>query len=124
MAPLEQGEAEEYTNRGGEFTTIKKLVNPGQSVVVRLLDITKHFKTKYPVKDKEYCYRVKLERDGKGYLMDINGKDAIGQIMNCLHPNGFQAPLVPCFATFTRRTERKSYQSEIIITRGDELTLT
>ncbi len=117
MAPLDPGDYEAHYRADGTFTSFKKLVPPGQSVEVEVLDITKHRPTKYPVKDKDYCMRVSLRQGQVKYLMDINGGHAIGQFVAALYPKGPQGGLQPCRVKITRRTERSKAQSEVIIER-------
>src|SRR3990167_9501780 len=116
---IEKDDLKEYYGSSGDFITIRKLVNPGQKVQVRLIDFTRNYKTKYPIKDKEYNYRLTIEKDGKRYLLDLSGKDSIKQVVSALYPDGPDGELKPCFAIIERRTERKSYHGELQITRGD-----
>lgn len=122
MSPLEQDEVQEYYGSSGEFTSVRKLLGPGEKTTAKLLDLGRNYKTKFPIKDKDYNYRLTLEVDGKRMLLDMNGKDSIKQAIAVLYPNGPKAPLVPCFAILSRRTERKTYQGELVIERGDALS--
>lgn len=122
MSPLESEDLKEYYGSSGEFMTVRKLLKPGDSCQVKLLDLNRNYKTKYPIKDKEYAYRLTFDKDGKKYLMDINGKDVLKQLTDALYPKGEAGGILPCFATLARRTERKTYQSELTVERGDALT--
>ena len=122
MSPLGKEDVRAFEGGTGEFTSIRKLVNPGQKVTVKLLDIVKNHKTKYPIKDKDYSFRLTLEKDGKRLLMDMNGADTIRQVLAALYPNGSDGDIVPCFAIISRRTERKTFQGEMILERGDALS--
>ena len=118
MSPVEPSEAEGYYGSGGQFTSPRKLLQPGETKRVKLLDISKQSKTKYPIKDKDYCYRLSLQtEEGADLMMDMNGLSLIGQAMRALYPDGPTKPRVPCGASFHRRTERTTKQSELVITR-------
>lgn len=119
---IDPEDAQQFGGRGGEFVSIRELLKPGEKNTARLIDIGKNFKTRFPIKDKDYNYRITLEVDGKRKLLDLNGADSIGQMIAALYPNGPTQPLSPCFAVLSRRTERKTYQSELQVERGDTLT--
>lgn len=115
MSPLDAEDMKEYYGATGEFTSVKKLLKPGESKLVNLLDLARNYKTKFPIAGKEYGYRLTLEIEGKRMLMDMNGKDTIKQAVAALYPHGPTGELVPCQVTLTRRTERKTYEGELII---------
>jgi len=118
--PITSSEASEYYGVGGDFTSIKKLCKPGESVTVQLIDIVKNTRTKYPIKDKDYNYRVTMkDAQGRTLHMDLSGRDSIAQMVTALYPEGVDKALVPCAAKITRRTERKTTQSEMIVERTD-----
>ena len=122
--PIDPGEAKEFYGQDGKFLSIREL-KPGQSMAVKLFDIFKNFKTKYPCKGKDYNYRLVLVDDqGSKRLLDLNGRDSIRQAVNALYPEGPEGPLVPCHATLGRRTERKTTQAELTIERGEPLETT
>jgi len=121
MTPIDFEDAKGYYGRtDGEFTSIRKLIAPGESVEVQALDITKNHRTQFPIADKDYNMRVTLIHDGKQKLMDLNGAAAIRHFVTALYPNGPDKPLVPCKVKLTRRTERKKTESELLVERlGD-----
>ena len=120
MSPLDAGEAQSYYGHSGKFMTIRE-IQPGNSMVVRLQDISKNFKTKYPMKDKDYNYRVTLT-DASGQLrwLDLNGASAIRQFVTLLYAQGPDKPPVPCQAKLTRRAQRKTNESELLVEQVDE----
>ena len=118
MPPVESEEIEGYYSRGGDFTSPKKLLTPGETKRVKLLDLSKQHQTKYPIKDKDYCYRLSLQTEAGATLkMDMNGGNLISQVMRALYPDGPTKPMQPGWATITRRTERTTKQSELVVVR-------
>lgn len=119
---LEAEDLKEYHGRNGDFTTLRKLVKPGETVEVVCVDIARNHKTKFPIKDKDYGYRVTLEMTGVSgrLLLDLNGTNVISQFVSALYPQGESGGLQPCRVKITRRTERKLNQSEVVVERvGD-----
>ena len=117
---IDPTEAQEYYQGSGTFTSVRKLLKPGEKVTTQLLGLEKNFKTKFPLKGKDYSYRLSFEIDGQAYLMDINSRDLIGQALRALYPNGLDKGIEPCQAIFTRRVERRTTQSELQIERVEE----
>ena len=115
MAPLDPADVQAYVRSSGTFTSVRKLVKPGESVEVKLLDISKCFKTTYPIKDKDYTMRVTLEHQGQQLLLDCNGATLIGAFTAALYAHGPTAPPTPCRVRLTRRTERSKSQSELSV---------
>ena len=119
--PVDKEDALPFYGRDGQFTSIRKLVAIGQSAEFECLDISKHHKTNYPVKGKDYCFRVTLKGEGgQRLLLDLNGMSAIGQFLACLYPKGPEGPLVPCRVRLTRRAERRKAESELVVERVGE----
>lgn len=121
MAPLDPEDVKAYYGRLGQFTSIRKLVKPGETVEVKLLDIDKCFKTSYPIAGKDYTMRITLEHQGQQLLLDCNGATLIANFTSALYPNGADKPLVPCQVKLTRRTERTKNQSELVVEKVAEL---
>ncbi len=121
MAPILSEEAQEFYGASGGFTSIRKLCKPGEKITIKLLDMNKDINSKYKIKDKDYSYLVSLEKDGSRLRMNVNSKDLIRQLVDALYPDGPTKPISPCWATLTRRVERKSFESEASITRGEAL---
>ena len=118
MTPVDPGDVKDYYGkRDGQFTSIRKLLKPGDTITVQVSDISKSFQTNYPIKDKDYCMRVSLEFEGVKLLLDLNGAGAIRQFMTALYPDGPEGKLVPCSVMIYRKTERKQKESEIQVTR-------
>ena len=123
MTPIDSGDLQSFSGGSGQFTSIRKLLKPGENKKVKLLDWNKNTKTQYPIQGKDYCFEISLEVDGSRYLMSVASKDMIRQTVAAMYPNGTDKPLVPCWAVLGRRLERKTYESEGIITKGDPLPL-
>lgn len=117
MPPLDEQDVKQHYRGTGTFTSLRKLVQPGQSVEAEATDIAKNFKTAYPIKDKDYNMRVSLSMNGSPLLLDINGSSVIGQFVAALYPKGPTGPLVPCRVRITRLTERRKTQSEVQVER-------
>ena len=115
MAPLDPADVQAHVRSSGTFTSVRKLVKPGESVEVQLLDISKCFKTNYPIKDKDYTMRVTLEHQGQQLLLDCNGATLVGAFTAALYQQGPTAPPTPCRVRLTRRVERTKTQSEILV---------
>jgi len=115
---IDPEEASEFAGSDGKFFSIKRDMQPGDKMEVVLIDISKNTRTNYPIKDKDYAYRLTF-KDGSGQqrLLDMNGRDAIRQALAALYPNGLDQPMSPCKATLSRRTERKTNQSELELVR-------
>lgn len=115
MSPLDPADVQGYYGQQGKFMSIRD-IQAGQSVVVTIKDISKNFKTKYPMKDKDYNYRVTLV-DGEGQLrwLDLNGASAIRQFVTFLHQDGPEKPQTPCQVKLTRRAQRKTNESELMV---------
>src|SRR3990167_6221174 len=103
-------EASAYFNRtSGRFFNLSKDLEPGQSWLIDMVDVSENTKTKYPIPGKTFCYRfIFLDPQGETRLMDIAGADAIAQVFRALYPHGMAAGLQPGLATLTRRAERRS----------------
>lgn len=120
MSPLESDEVRQLYGGSGQFTSVKKLLKPGEKKRVQLLDINKNYSTKYPMKDKDYGYRVSLKtEEGEALILDCNSRDLVRQLNTALYPNGPDKEMVACWVTFHRRTERKSTQSELEVIREE-----
>lgn len=118
--PIEQQEAQEYYGKGGQYTTIRKLCKPGESVTAKLIDLNKDHKSKFPMKDKDYSYVISMEMDGTAMRMSVNSKSLLQQVIAALYPDGPSGKLQPCLAKISRRVERKTYESEAVITKITE----
>ena len=112
-------EASAYFNRtSGRFFNLSKDLQPGQSWLIDLVDVTENTKTKYPIAGKTFCYRLTfLDPQGETRIMDVNGSDAIAQVFRALYPNGHAGGLQPGLATLTRRAERSTKQANFSLTR-------
>ena len=124
---VDRSDFDRAKSAGAQFFKIRDL-KPGQNMEVDLLSMDKNTAVsnpKYCIKDKDYNYRVRLVDDqGVTRIMDINSPAAIGEFVRALYPDGFEGGLKPCKATLTRRSERKTTQSELQVVRaGEELVV-
>jgi len=103
------------------FFRLNQELKPGDSIRVKLFDINKNTRTKFPLKDKNYCYQVKFDQDGRTRLYDLNSFDAVRQALKVLYPNGTDKAMSPCYATITRRLQRPKKKSEVQIERVGDL---
>ena len=119
--PLEDGD-QGLLSGGGQFFKIRQL-KPGECMKVKLVSMLKNTNVSQPkfcIKDKGYNYRVAfVDEQGMSRIMDISSPAAIGEISRVLIQDGKD---VPCEATFTRRTERKTSQSELEVVRTGEVS--
>ena len=116
--PLDPEDAQQYYGSSGQFTNTRKLLQPGETMKVLVQDMSKNTTTKYPIKDKDYNYRVHFRTlEGKDLLLDTSGRDTIAQFVTALFPFGPSQPMQPCWVALTRRTERRTSQGELEITR-------
>lgn len=115
--PIESQEAQEFFGKGGQYTTIRKLCKPGESVTVKIFDLNKDTKSKFPMQGKDYSYVMSMEMDGNMLRMSVNSKSLLQQVVAALYPDGPSGKLQPCLAKISRRVERKTYESEAVITK-------
>lgn len=118
--PIDQQEAQEFYGKGGQYTTIRKLCKPGESVTVKIIDLNKDHASKFPMKDKNYSYVMSIDVDGTAMRMSVNSKSLLQQVIAALYPDGPSGKLQPCLAKITRRVERKTYESEAMVTKVAE----
>ena len=115
---VEPDTAQEFMGGGtGRFFSPKRELKAGDAIVVKLLDVSENKNTKYPIKEKDFCYRVAFtDPTGEARIWDISGKDTIRQIFRCLYPNGLDKGVVACKATIRKRLERTTKQGDLEIT--------
>lgn len=119
MSGMDTNDLKQFSGPGGDFFKPSSL-QPGQSIEVQLVGLDKQYKTQYPIKDKDYCYRISfVDADGRARIFDANGTDVLRQVVAALYPNGPEGALVACRAKLTRRTARRKNQGELEITRLD-----
>lgn len=127
--PVGADDLNEYGAVGGRFFNLRKELKPGEKIKVKLVDISKNTRTKYPLKGKDgkpkdYCYRLQFVTcDGnEARIMDINSIDLVKQAFRSLYPSGIEGGLKPCIATIGHRADRQLKQSYGEIVKEGDVT--
>ena len=110
MAPLDSKEIVSAKGFGAKFFRPSQL-EPGQSVVVEVVDINKNMETKYPLLGKDYCYRAILSDGG---VWDINSVPVAGKVIQILYPDGasFQKGKIKITKKTSHRMKETPYEVE------------
>ena len=114
MSPIEQNEVESNISQANNgFFKKGNEIQPGQSVVVKVVDVLKNTKTKYPIAGQDFCYRFMLE-DGRAW--DESAAGVFRPVIKLLHPDG--KTLKPCSVKITKLTVKPTKGSQYTIDKA------
>ena len=91
MSPLDQNDVDFGRSKSKvQYFSKKNELQPGKSVVVKVVEVEKNTQTKYPIMGQNFTYRFTLE-DGR--VWDESTASLFGKLIKILYPDGktFQA---------------------------------
>lgn len=110
MSPLEQEDIQYGQAKAKQNYFKKSSVQPGSSVVLKIVDVTKNTATSFPIQGETFCFRYFLE-DGR--VWDETSATIFGALTKILHPDG--KTLAPATVRLTKLVSKPAKGSQYTI---------
>lgn len=113
MSPLDKDEVSQGRTMGMSFFKLSS-IQPGQSQVIEVVEINKKPDTKYPIRGKDYCYRLTL---ADGRICDVNSIPVAGHLLRILYPENPET-FVRAKVKITRKPSNKIGETPYEVDKG------
>lgn len=110
VQPLEQGDIEAGRNAGFSYFKMST-ITPSHPVTLKVTGVSKLEGTKYPIKDKTWCYRFTL---GNGQVVDVSSKAIYGEFIRRGFKDG-STTFTPFTCVIVRKSANKVGESPYIV---------